>query len=143
MDTSDYIVFFIGAAFIVFSFFQIFRRYFFLEKRCTAQIGGNILDIERNVTDHTDDTPTTVSYHVKYHYLVGGVNYQKRRSISKRAYKSLNKNPGSNFDITVFYDPSKPKRHYVLEIKFRIIFKLILIALVATLLYGYYYFTSG
>jgi len=143
MDTSEYIVIFAGSAFIVGSIFLILRRYFFLEKRCSSQVGGNILYMDRNVSDHTDDSPTTVSYSIKYHYMVDGVDYQKRRAISKRAYKSLGPNPGSNFDITVFYDPSKPKRHYVLEIKFRIIWRSFLIALVAAFLYYYYFWVIG
>jgi len=139
MDTSAYIVIFVGLAFIVGSIFLILRQYFFLKKRCTAQVGGNILYMGRNENHYDDDSPTTVSYSVKYRYYVDGVEYSKKRKVSKRTYKSMGPSSTSNFDITVFYDPSKPKRHYVLEIKFRIIRRLFLIALITALLIYYYY----
>jgi len=66
---------------------------------------------------------------------VDGAEYVKRRMISKRQGKAI----GQHHDFTVFYDPSKPKRHYVLQLKFRMFFTLSLIALGAILLYFPYY----
>jgi len=134
MGASDILVVLIGLALVVAGIFQILRRYVFLKIRCTAQVGGNILEAERNVREH-DDSPDTVSHSLKYHYFVDGVEYVKKRSVGKRQYKAT----GKYGDITVFYDPSKPKRHYVSELKFRVLLTLGLIALGAIILYYPYY----
>jgi len=128
MDSSDILVILIGVALVAGGVFQILRRYVFLKSRCTAQVGGNILDAERDVVEHGDGT-TSISYSMKYHYFVDGVEYVKKRKIGKRQLK------GTGNDITVFYDPSKPKRHYVSDLKFRILITLGLIALGALLIY--------
>ena len=132
MDASEYIVIIAGLGFIVGSIFQLARR-FFLKKRCTAQVGGNIHGIELNEHEHKrdDDYRKSVSYSIAYDYSADGVEYEKKRRISKRQHKVLGKHDG----FTVFYDPSKPKRHYVLELKFRMLATLGLIALGAILLY--------
>jgi len=132
MEASDILVVLAGLVLVVYGIFQLLRRYVFLKNRCTAQVDGNILETERNVKEHHDsDRPNTVTYYLKYHYLVDGVEYAKKRMVSKRQLKVI----GKHDDFTVFYDPSKPKRHYVLELKFRMLFTLTLIAIGAILLY--------
>jgi len=138
MDTSNYIVIFAGLTFIVGSIFQLLRRYFFLKRCCTTQVGGNILDMECN-EDRRDDNSKKTSYSIRYRYLADGVEYEKKRGVSKRQFKAI----GEHDELTVFFDPSKPKRHYVLEIRFRIILRLILIVIVAILLHSYYYWAQG
>ena len=128
MDSSDILVILIGVALVAGGVFLILRRYVFLKSRCTARVGGKILDKERDLVEHGDGT-TSVSYSMKYHYYVNGVEYKKNRKIGKRQLR------GTGNDITVFYDPSKPKRHYVSDLKFRIFVTLGLIALGAVLIY--------
>jgi len=130
MGSSDILVVLIGVALVVGGVFLILRRYAFLYSRCSARVGGKILDTERNVREHYDQ-PDSVSYSAKYHYFVDGIEYVKKRRVSKRQLKAIRKHD----DFTVFYDPSKPKRHYVLEIKFRMLLTLTLIAIGAILLY--------
>ena len=135
METSDYIVFLIGLAIIVGGIFQLLRRFLFLKSRCTARVGGNVLGSERNVRQNDDISSSSVSYYIKYHFFVDGFEYEKRRRVGKRQYKAI----GKHDVLTVFYDPSKPKRHYVLQLKFRMLLTLSLIALGALLLYYPFY----
>ena len=128
METSDILVILLGAALVAGGVFQILRRFVFLKSRCSARVSGKILDRERNVIEH-DDRSSSVSYSMKYHYYVSGVEYKKNRRIGKRQLK------GTGYDITVFYDPAKPKRHYVSELRFRLSATLGLIVLGALLLY--------
>jgi len=134
MEASDVLVVLIGSALVVIGVFLILRRYVFLKNRCTAQTGGKILDVERTERQRDVDSSKTVSYYMKYHYFVSGVEYAKRRRVSKRQYRAA----GKHDSFTVFYDPSKPKRHYVAELKFRIFFTLLLIALGVVILYYSY-----
>jgi len=80
-----------------------------------------------------DDSWGTSSYFIKYKYFVDGVEHEKKRMLSKRQYRAI----GRHDYFTVFYDPSKPKRHYVSEIKFRIALTLSLIAIGAILLWAF------
>ena len=134
MEASDILIVLAGAALVVYGFFQILRRYVFLKNRCTARVAGTVLGMESTVTERSNDRVSR-SYYLRYRYLVDGVEYSKRRSLSKRQNRAISKDD----DFTVVYDPSKPKRHYVLEIKFRLLFTLSLIALGALLLYFPYY----
>jgi len=131
MDASDILVVLIGLALVLIGVFQILRRYVFLKSHCKARVAGKTLDVERTERQRDVDSYKRVSYYVNYHYFVDGVEYARRRMISKRQLKAI----GKHDDFTVFYDPLKPKRHYVLEIRFRILFTLLLIALGAVLLY--------
>ena len=135
MQTSDILVVLAGAALVVYGVFGILRRYVFLQTRCTARVPGAILGMERTETEHGDDDRVTRTYYIKYHYFVDGVEYSKKRSLSKRQHRAL----GKDDEFTVVYDPSGPKRHYVLEIKFRLLLMLGLMALGALLLYFPYY----
>jgi len=134
METSDILIILAGAVLVAGGIFMILRRYVFLKMSCTARVGGKVLDIERNVTRHIDK-PDRVSHSMKYHYFVDGVEYAKSRSVGKHQLKTT----GDQGYITVCYDPSKPKRHYILELKFRMLMTLGLIALGAVLLYYPYY----
>jgi len=121
----------IGSALIVYGVFRLLRQFFFLKKSCTAQVAGTVLDMERNVKTSSDDSSSTVTYYMKYKYLVDGAEYVKKRTVSRRQYKAV----GRHDNFTVLYDPLKPKRHYVIEIKFRMILTLGLIAIGAILLW--------
>ena len=132
MESSDILVVLIGAALVIGGVFVILRRYLFLKVRCSARVSGKLLGVETNVT-HNFDEPDRVSHSMKYHYYVNGVEYKKSRKIGKRQLK------GTGSDLTVYYDPSKPKRHYVSDLKFRIFATLGLIALGAVLLYFPWY----
>jgi len=131
MEASDILVVLIGLALVLIGIFQILRRYVFLKSHCKARAAGSLLGMERTERQRDVDSYNRVSYYVKYQYFVDGVEYVKKRTVSKRQYKTI----GSHADFTVFYDQSKPKRHYVLELKFRMLFTLLLIALGAVLLY--------
>jgi len=133
MDSRDIIVVLMviaGIVLVVTGVFQILRRYVFLKNRCTAQVGGDIFDKELSVKHSSNDSSDTVSYYVKYCYIVNGVAYTKRRSVSKGRYETTRKRE----NITVLYDPTKPKRHYVLQIKFYLIPTVSAIALGVVLL---------
>ena len=132
METGDILLVLIGAALVIGGVFVILRRYLFLKVRCSARVGGILLGVETNVK-HNYDEPDRVSHSMKYHYFVDGVEYKKSRTIGKRQLK------GSGNDLTIFYDPSKPKRHYIVDLKFRMLLTLGLIALGAVLLYYPWY----
>jgi len=134
MEASDILVILAGMVLVVSGVFQILRRYVFLKNSCTAQVAGNILKMERNEKQRDVDSPTTVTYYMNYRYCVDGIEYVKKRMISKRQDKAI----GKYNDFTVFYDPSKPKRHYVLQLKFNMLLTLILIAIGVIILYYSY-----
>jgi len=134
METSDILIVLAGALLVAGGIFTILRRFVFLKMSCTARVVGKILDRERNITQHINK-PDKVSHSIKYHYFVNGVEYAKGRSIGKHQLKAT----GDEGYINVFYDPSKPKRHYIQELKFRMLLTLGLIALGAVLLYYPYY----
>ena len=140
METSDILIFLTGFVLVVNGVIQIVNRYVFLVNRCTAQVSGNILNTEVDNEKSNESISKSTSYSVKYNYMADGVEYTKKRSINKRMYRSLYQESGSAIDINVFYDPSKPKRHYVAEIKFRMLLTLGLIILGAFLLYYPYYY---
>ena len=131
MEAGDILVVLIGAALIVGGVFQIIKRFIFLSTSCTLRVPGTILDKERSERQQFTDSSKRVTYYLTYQYFVDGVEYSKRRSIGKRQLK-VTGNPG---EITIFYDPSKPKRHYVSELKFRMLLTLTLIAIGVILLY--------
>ena len=140
METSDILIFLTGLVLVVNGVIQIVNRYVFLVNRCTAQVSGNILNTEVDNEKSSESISKSTSYSVKYNYMADGVEYIKKRSINKRMYRSLYQKSGSVISINVFYDPSKPKRHYVTEIKFRMLLTLGLIILGAFLLYYPYYY---
>ena len=129
MEASDILVVLIGVALIAGGIFQILRRYIFLQGSCTVRVHGSILESEINETQRYTDSRNRATRYIKYQYFVDGVEYVKKRSVGKRQLK------GTGNDLTVFYDPSKPKRHYVSDIKFRMLLTLTLIAIGVILLY--------
>jgi len=129
MEASDILVVLIGVALVAGGIFQILRRYIFLQGSCTVQVPGIILDSESNERQRSTDSRNRVTRYIKYQYIVDGVEYVKKRSVGKRQLK------GTGNGLTVFYDQSKPKRHYVSDIKFRMLLTLTLIAIGAVLLY--------
>ena len=131
MGASDLLVVFIGVVLVAGGIFQILRRYIYLKNRCTVQAPGSILDMEQTEKERDADSTRSISYYINYRYYAYGAEYVKRRMVSKRQYKAI----GKHDNLNVFYDPSKPKRHFVLELKFRIVFTLGLIAIGAILLY--------
>ena len=131
MEASDILVVLVGSVLIVGGIFHMLRRFIFLKSRCTAQVGGDVLEMERNERQRSVDSRSTGTYYMKYQYFVDGVEFVKKRMISKRQYKAI----GKHDYYTVFYDPSKPKRHYVLELKYNMLLTLGLIAIGAVLLY--------
>lgn len=141
MDASEILIVAAGLVLVFNGLFQMFRRYIFLRNRCTAAVSGKILDMEIDAKNRDNSISDTTSYSVKYGYCANGAEYIKKRSISKRKYRSLNRDPDSAGDITVFYDPEKPKRHYVSEITFHLALTLFTIAIGIILLY--YTFQNG
>jgi len=133
MEASEILVVLAGWVLVISGVFLILRRYVYLKSCCTVRVVGNILDMERNVREHYDQ-PDSVSFSMKYRYFVDDVEYVKRRSIGKRQLKATR----NSYEVTVFYDPTRPKRHYVLELKFRMLLTLTLIAIGAILLYYSY-----
>jgi len=131
MDATDIGGILIGLALVLIGVFRLLNLAF-LKKRCASQAACTILDVHITESDY-DDKPNSQSIYLKYKYLVDGAEYVKKRMLSKRQYKEI----GKHDDFTVFYDPSKPKRHYVLEIKFRMVLTIGLIAIGALLLWAF------
>jgi len=80
-----------------------------LEKACTAQVSGTVKDVSQS-TSYSKKGGRRTSYRPIFTYSVGGVEYVQQSHVSSARPK---------FDVgesvTVFYDPSSPKRFYVLE----------------------------
>jgi len=136
MEASDFLIVIAGAALVVSGISMIIRRFIFLKGCCTAWVYGSIIDMERTEKQRYTDSSRTVSYYLKYHYVVNGAEYSNRRRVGKRQLKLK----GNTNYITVFFDPNKPKRHYVYELKFRMMITLLLIALGGLLLYYPFYY---
>ena len=131
MDAIDIGGIVIGLALVVIGALRLLHRYY-MKRRCASQVAGTILGVD--ITEKlNDDSPSSPTFYVKYKYLADGAEYAKKRMISKGQYRAI----GKHDDFTVFYDPSKPKRHYVLEIKFRMALTLGLIAIGAVLLWAF------
>ena len=128
MDATDIGGIIIGLALVLIGVLMLLNRYT-LKKRCTAQVAGTLLDI--HISERDEDSNSSPTITAKYIYPVDGVEFVKKRMLSKGQYRAL----GKHDDFTVFYDPAKPKRHYVLEIKFRIVLTIVLIAIGALLLW--------
>jgi len=130
MDLADIDGLLVGVVLVVYGVFRLLRRYVFLEKRCTTQVAGTILNVKITGKDDRDKWGAKL-YFIRYKYLVDGVEYEKKRMISKGQYKAI----GKHDDFTVIYDSLEPKRHYVSEIKFRLILTLSLIVIGAILIW--------
>ena len=130
MDAIDIGGIIIGLALVLIGVLMLLNR-FTLKKRCTSQVAGTLLDI--HISERDEDSNSSATITAKYKYLADGAEYEKKRILSKGQYRALGKHDG----FTVFYDPSKPKRHYVLEIKFRMFLTIILIVIGALLLWAF------
>jgi len=130
MDAIDIGGILIGLALVAIGIFRLLHRYY-LKRRCTSQVAVYLLDI--HISERDEDSNSSPTITAKYEYWVDGDEYIKKRIISKGQYRAL----GKDDDLTVFYDPSKPKRHYVLEIKFRMVLTIVLIAIGALLLWAF------
>ena len=129
MDATDIGGIIIGAALVVYGVFRLVRR-FYLKSRCVSQVAGTALKIH-STEESNPDSWGTHTFSIKFKYFVDGAEYVKKRMLSKRQYNAI----GKHDYFTVFFDPSKPKRCYVSEIKFRMILTLSLIAIGAILLW--------
>jgi len=130
MDATDIGGILIGLALVAIGVFRLLNLAF-LKKRCTSQVAGYLLDI--HISERDEDSNSSPTITAKYEYWADGDEYVKKRIISKGQYRAL----GKVDDLTVFFDPSKPKRHYVLEIKFRMVLTIVLIAIGALLLWAF------
>jgi len=85
-----------------------------LKQVCTAQVSGTVKDITESISYSTGKGKRTgrrrVSYRPIFTYSVEGVEYVQQSIIGSSRPKF---NVGQS--VTVFYDPSSPKRYYVLE----------------------------
>ena len=75
------------------------------ERRCTAQTAGVVKDINRNVGGSKKSSSS-----VLFAYSVGDVEYVRNLN-----YGSSNLKFSVGDSVTIFYDPSKPRRFYALE----------------------------
>jgi len=103
----------LGAALIGIAVFWVLKRHL-LKMRCTAQVVGTVIGTDDDY--RAGDGFFTTNYYVEFRYSVDGVEYVKNPRVSGRQCSKMK----DGQEITVFYDPSKPKRCYVKEIKFRI-----------------------
>ncbi|MCL2504204.1 MAG: DUF3592 domain-containing protein [Coriobacteriia bacterium] len=122
MDETDLATLLLGLAFVGLGVFRLLKRYM-LKKRCTTQMAGTVTstDVTR---ERRDDSWGTNSHSVTFEYSAQGTEYVRKFHVSGHQYSKMSKGQSA----TVFYDPSKPKRCYVLEIKFRIVLTLFFIA---------------
>ena len=85
-----------------------------LKQVCTAQVSGTVKDVTESISHSTGKGKRTgrrrVSYRPIFTYSVEGVEYVQQSIIGSSRPKF---NVGQS--VTVFYDPSSPKRFYVLE----------------------------
>ena len=79
-----------------------------LQKLCTGQTTGVVAD-EGLSTQYKNGKKRT-SYRPTFAYSVEGVNYTKQSNSTSGTQKF-----SDGQSITVFYDPSKPQRYYILE----------------------------
>jgi len=85
------------------------------KKNCTAQAAGQVTALEVDVDHGSGDDPSSVTRHVKYAYWAEGIHFEDGERVSWLQYRRLDKSK----TLTVFYQPGKPKRHYVAQIKHR------------------------
>jgi len=132
MDATDVVGLLAGFAFVGVGVFRLVKRYY-LQKRCTAQVAGTVVERDATRKHHDDAFGITRTYFVKFGYSVEGVEYERRHIVSKSQHDALD--TGQN--ITVCYDPSDPKRCYALEIKHRIILTTIYLVAGALLVFAF------
>ena len=78
------------------------------EKFCTVQVAGTVKSIEEARKDKR------AIYYPVIAYPVEGVEYIERAPVGfRRSYSNLNPPFSVGDSVTVFYDPSKPKRFRV------------------------------
>ena len=77
-------------------------------KECTAEVVGVVKDVGKSTTFKKGRVRN--SYRPTFAYSVEGVEYVKQSNTKSGTSKF---SEGQN--VTVFYDPSKPQRFYVLE----------------------------
>jgi len=97
----------LGLVFVGIGCFLLWR-YKKLEKECTAQVGGIVSDYHHSVSFSKKKKRS--SYYPIFKYSVGSIEYVKQSSFGTGSPKF-----GVGESVTVFYDPSNPKRYYVLE----------------------------
>ncbi|MCL2672168.1 MAG: hypothetical protein FWF10_09075 [Clostridiales bacterium] len=93
-----------------------------MKRRCTERVSGIAVDVDSG--RKTDDTGEGLNHYLKFAYLAEGAEYTKEVWITKRQYKTMHRSQ----ELTICYNPLKPKQCYVLEIKFRLLFTLMFIA---------------
>ena len=79
-----------------------------LRQECTAQTAGVVSDVGHTVTYKKGKRRN--QYRTTFTYSVDDVEYVKQSSTTTSTQKF---SEGQN--VTVFYDPNKPQRYYVLE----------------------------
>ena len=106
---TDIGVFLLGLAFVgtgvLFWWFNKRKR-----DACTGKVDGVVKNVDHSVT-YSNGRRGSSKYRTAYAYSVNGVDYFKQSNVSST--KTSRFSEGQT--VTVFYDPSKPQRFYVLE----------------------------
>ena len=111
----------LGIILVLYGIYRLLKRYS-LKRRCTVSVAGTIVD--KDTDGRPSDNEASNAY-LEFKYYVNGIEYVKKPMVSACQYNKMER--GQN--VTVFYDPSNPKRCYVQEIKFRIVLTLLFIVI--------------
>jgi len=87
----------------------------FEKKRCTARAEGRVTSTEQDYNSGAAGEHETTTHFAKYEYWAEGKHVTGRERIPGRQYRRMT----TGQRLTILYQPSNPKRHYVAEIKER------------------------
>jgi len=111
-----------GLVLIGLGVFRLWRRSE-QKKRCSARVDGRVLDVYSSAKG--SDSEAKTSLFAKYEYWAQDKRIEKKVSLTDKQFKALK----AGQKLTVFYDPAKPKRCYVAQIKSSQLLALMLIGL--------------
>jgi len=83
-----------------------------MKKECTAQVSGVVSNVDHTTSIKTGKKGTQVrnKYRATFKYSVNGVEYVKQSNNTTGRPKLY-----EGQSVTVYHDPAKPERYYVLE----------------------------
>jgi len=114
MDAIDIGMWVVGFGLLGWGVIRVLVRVFEV-KNCTARVEGRVSSMHVEVDHGTGDDTSTVTRHVKYEYWAEGRHFENGVRVSWLQYRRLE----NSQVLTIFYEPSNAKRHYVVQIKHR------------------------
>jgi len=116
MGGADIIILVLGLLLAGFGVFRFAKRAN-LKKKCTAQTAGTLYGTKpfevQNMTSGLAPGQANTYTYIRINYSVEGAAFEKILRISKRECSILDQDAG----VTVFFDPSAPKRCYISELR--------------------------